>query len=188
MLAGHLAWVWMALRVLKFRLAPFLPPPLGRGAWMSYRLRSLWMPWVLGGYFVSLLVYNSVDMLNVLLLPPGVAEADSLVSQLVQTEQGDMLALGIGCLGPCVTAPIFEEVLYRGFLLPALTRFFPLWVALPLHSVLFGLHHHSLKGLLPLSALGLVWALLYVFSGNLVVPIVVHAMWNSRIFLCSLLT
>ena len=38
-----------------------------------------------------------------------------------------------------------------------------------------------------LSALGLLWGWLYVRSGNLVVPILVHALWNSRIFLQSLL-
>ena len=155
---------------------------------MSYRLRSLWLPWALGGYFVSLLTYNTVNSLSTLLLPtPNLYEAESIVSQLLCPNQRDMIALGIGCLGPCITAPVFEEVLYRGFLLPALTRFFPLPVALPLHSAIFGLHHNSVNGLLPLSALGLLWAILYVLSGNLVVPIVIHCMWNSRIFLSSAL-
>ena len=45
----------------------------------------------------------------------------------------------------------------------------------------------ALKGLLPLSALGMVWGVAYVCSGNLVVPIVIHALWNSRIFLSSVL-
>ena len=51
----------------------------------------------------------------------------------------------------------------------------------------FGLHHHALPALLPLSALGLLWGLLYVASGNLVVSACVHALWNGRIFLTSLL-
>ncbi|CAM9992236.1 unnamed protein product [Choristocarpus tenellus] len=41
--------------------------------------------------------------------------------------------------------------------------------------------------MLPLSILGLVWSLLYMFSGNLVTTIIIHAMWNSRVFLGSLL-
>ena len=94
----------------------------------------------------------------------------------------------MGALAPCVSAPIFEELLYRGFLLPALCALgAPLSVALPLHAALFGLHHAALATLLPLSALGLLWGWLYVRSGNLVVPILVHALWNSRIFLQSLL-
>lgn len=153
---------------------------------MSYRLKSLWFPWALGGYFVSLLIYNAVDELSISLLPPtGIDEQTTVLTPLMNPDKPNLLALCIGGLGPCITAPIFEEVLYRGFLLPALTRFFPLSVALPLHAALFGMHHNSYRGLLPLSVLGFVWALLYVFSGNLVVPIVVHAMWNSRIFVQS---
>ena len=102
-------------------------------------------------------------------------------------EDGDHIALALGSLAPCLTAPVFEEVLYRGFLLPALTKFVPLTTALPLHALLFGLHHQALPALLPLSALGLLWGALYVLSGNLLVPMLIHAMWNSRIFISSLL-
>ncbi|CAN0467555.1 unnamed protein product [Hapterophycus canaliculatus] len=41
--------------------------------------------------------------------------------------------------------------------------------------------------MLPLSVLGLVWSLLYLYSGNLLVTVLIHAMWNSRVFLGSLL-
>ena len=37
----------------------------------------------------------------------------------------------------------------------------------------------SMFSVLPISALGALWALLYVQTGNLVVPIAVHAMWNA---------
>ena len=65
-------------------------------------------------------------------------------------------------------------------------RFVPLRLALPLQAALFGMHHQALGSLLPLSALGLLWGLLYVASANLLVPVLVHALWNSRIFLVSL--
>mmetsp|Transcript_49411 Transcript_49411/g.122798 ORF Transcript_49411/g.122798 Transcript_49411/m.122798 type:complete len:365 (+) Transcript_49411:46-1140(+) len=180
-LGGHLAWICMGTRLLNNELSPFLPPPFGRGRWFRFYLRSHWLPWVLGGYFVSLLAYNSIEVLNALLLPPRSMDMESCMHFL--EEQSDLLPLAIGCVGPCVTAPVFEEVLYRGFLLPALTRFLPLAAALPMHSALFALHHNSVTGFLPLAVLGLIWALVYMGSGNLVVPIMIHAMWNSRIFL-----
>ena len=93
----------------------------------------------------------------------------------------------VGSVAPCLTAPLFEEILYRGFLLPALTRFLPIAYALPLNALLFGLHHHALPALLPLSALGLLWGVLYLQSGNLLVCILIHALWNARIFLISLM-
>ena len=106
--------------------------------------------------------------------------------QLLNPEGGELLALGLGSIAPCVTAPVFEEVLYRGFLLPSLRAFMPMRLALPLHALLFSLHHQSISALLPLSALGLLWGGLYLGSGNLLVIVLVHALWNTRIFLASL--
>ena len=192
-LLTHLAWVGMAIRVLGVRLRPFFPPPFGQGKWVRARFKQpSWLLWALGGYFASLLTYNAVECANIAILPPIpegslLLEKESVVAKLVSPEAGDLLALGIGSIGPCLTAPLFEELLYRGFLLPALCRFLPLNLALILHALLFGLHHHALPALLPLSALGLLWGLLYVASGNLVVSACVHALWNGRIFLTSLL-
>lgn len=196
-LLSHLAWVGMAARVLGTRLKPFFPPPFGKGTWLNVRWRANWLPWAVGGYFASLLSYNAIEGINEHLLPPppaldpGIAAsavdaAESVVNRLVHPEDGDLIALSIGSIAPCVSAPVFEEVLYRGFLLPSLCRFMPLRMALPLHALLFGLHHNALPSLLPLSVLGLLWGVLYIRSGNLLVPILVHALWNSRIFLSSL--
>ena len=167
---------------------------------MPVRWRCRWLAWVVGGYFASLLLYNCVDGLSRALLPPpppGLTRLDaapltdgggssSVTARLLHPEGDDRLAaLLLGSLAPCASAPIFEEVLYRGFLLPALTRFVPLRLALPLHALVFGLHHRTLAALRPVSALGLLWGVLYVRSANLLVPILIHAMWNSRIFLSS---
>lgn len=212
-LCGHLAWVVMALRILGTRLEAFLPAPFGRGEredearWLTARWRVSWLTWVLGGYFASLLAYNLIEPLNQMILPPpppGLTPLDagppnglgpgadpdggrSVVFRLLHPEHADRLALAVGALAPCLSAPVFEELLYRGFLLPALTRFMPLRLALPLHALLFGLHHHALPSLLPLTALGLVWGVLYVQSANLLVPVLVHGMWNSRIFISTAL-
>ena len=59
-------------------------------------------------------------------------------------------------------------------------------LALPLHALLFGLHHQSLAALLPLSALGLLWGWMYLRSGNLLAIMLIHALWNTRIFIGSL--
>lgn len=63
----------------------------------------------------------------------------------------------------------------------------PLPNALAAQALLFGLHHNTLPALLPLTALGLLWGGLYVRSGNLLVVVFIHAMWNTRIFLHALL-
>ena len=49
-------------------------------------------------------------------------------------------------------------------------------------SLLFAAHHLSLTAALPLAALGATWSYLYLASGNLLVPVAIHALWNARVF------
>eukprot|EP00180_Rhodochaete_pulchella_P004610 Plantae.Rhodophyta-Rhodochaete_pulchella.ctg8972.p1 GENE.Plantae.Rhodophyta-Rhodochaete_pulchella.ctg8972~~Plantae.Rhodophyta-Rhodochaete_pulchella.ctg8972.p1 ORF type:complete len:322 (-),score=34.68 Plantae.Rhodophyta-Rhodochaete_pulchella.ctg8972:803-1768(-) len=183
-LLGHLMWVYMGIKILGSRLKPFFPP---KGTWLRWKWRANWLWWAIGGYAVSSLLFNCADVVNQLALPPSVFSEETVVSKLVNPENRDLVAMAIGSIGPCISAPVFEEVLYRGFLLPALTAFLPLWVAIPVSSVLFAIHHLNLSGVLPLTVLGLAWAIIYTQSRNLLVTILIHAMWNSRVFLVSLL-
>lgn len=182
-LLGHLMWVYMGIRILR-RLNPFFPK---KGTWLRWKWRSNWVWWAIGGYYVSALFFNMADVLNQLLLPASLFEEETVVSKLINPENKDRVAMAIGSIGPCVSAPVFEEVLYRGFLLPALACYLPMWMAIPASSVLFAIHHLNPTMVLPLSMLGLIWAILYAKSRNLTVTIMIHAMWNSRVFLGSLL-
>lgn len=182
-LLGHLMWVYMGIRILR-RLNPFFPT---KGTWLRWKWRSNWVWWAVGGYYVSALFFNMADVLNQLVLPSSLFEEETVVSKLINPENKDRVAMAVGSIGPCVSAPVFEEVLYRGFLLPALACFLPMWAAIPASSVLFAIHHLNPTMVLPLAMLGLIWAILYAKSRNLTVTILIHAMWNSRVFLGSLL-
>jgi uncharacterized protein len=182
-LLGHLMWVYMGIRILR-RLKPFFPK---EGTWLRWKLKSNWVWWAIGGYYVSALLFNFADVINQLVLPASLFEEETVVSKLINPENKDRIAMAIGSIGPCISAPVFEEVLYRGFLLPALGCFLPMWAAIPASSVLFALHHLNPTSVLPLTVLGLVWAILYTKSRNLTVTILIHCMWNSRVFLGSLL-
>ena len=183
-LLGHLMWVFMGVKILGTQLRPFFPP---RGKWMRARVHSNWCWWAIGVYFVSGLLFNIVDFVNQFLVPQAILNEESVVSKLIHPENQDVVAMAIGSIGPCITAPFFEEILYRGYLLPALSCFMPLWLAIPVSSVLFAAHHLNLGGMLPLSVLGWAWAYTYVSSGNLFVCAFTHGLWNSRVFLSSLL-
>lgn len=156
--------------------------------WFNFQCRKInWLWWVAGGYYISTWLFNIADLLNVLLLPKGIMEAapESVVSQLVNPEHNDWLASAVGYIAPCVTAPVWEEVLYRGFLLPALQPIVGFWGAVFIQGIVFSAHHMSATAAIPLTVLGWLWAILYVKSGNLWTPIAIHALWNSRIFLSS---
>ncbi|KAA8498547.1 hypothetical protein FVE85_6132 [Porphyridium purpureum] len=183
-LLGHLMWVYMGCKILDQQLKPFFPP---EGQWLRLEFKENWGWWAIGGYYVSALLFNIADLVNQLVLPPSIFNGETVVSKLINPENRDMLAMAIGSIGPCVTAPVFEEVLYRGFLLPALVFYLPLWASLPISSVLFAAHHLNPGGMIPLTVLGLAWAILYTRSRNVLVTIIIHAMWNSRVFLGSLI-
>ncbi len=77
-----------------------------------------------------------------------------------------------------VTAGICEELLFRGFLIWYLAVFSGTAVAVLLSSVLFGLGHAYLGRLhiVRAGAVGLLFAALYILTGSLWVPMLLHAL------------
>jgi membrane protease YdiL (CAAX protease family) len=76
-----------------------------------------------------------------------------------------------------VTAGICEEIVYRGMLMGALIPALGLWPAVALSSVIFGMGHvyQGMTGIIKTTLVGVFMALLTVFSGSLLVAIVLHA-------------
>ena len=82
-------------------------------------------------------------------------------------------------------AGISEELLFRGFLFFYLSLWFPHIHSLEcvlLTSLIFGMGHlyQGWKGILATGLVGLVMAGLYVLTGNLIVPILVHTALDLR--------
>ena len=75
-----------------------------------------------------------------------------------------------------ITAGICEEVLYRGFLLVTLESLVGIWPAVVLSSLIFGLGHayQGLTGIVKTGCVGLILALLTVFSGSLFIAMALH--------------
>ncbi|MHB8301691.1 MAG: CPBP family intramembrane glutamic endopeptidase [Acidobacteriaceae bacterium] len=87
-----------------------------------------------------------------------------------------------------LTAGICEEFLYRGFLihyLHSLSLHLELWMALLLSSVIFGLAHvyQGVKGILQTALLGFFFGLIFLMSGTLLLPILLHVLIDLRILL-----
>lgn len=105
---------------------------------------------------------------------------DALIPDTPQ-EQRWLAAISIG-------AGINEELLFRGFLFYYLALWFPhidrLECAL-LTSLIFGMGHlyQGWKGVLSTGLVGLVFAGLYMLTGNLLLPMVVHATVDLRALL-----
>jgi hypothetical protein len=90
-----------------------------------------------------------------------------------------------------VLAPVFEELLFRGFMLPWLgERLAPRlgpragWsLAVAISGLAFGAMHMQPLGLPTLTTLGLVLGFSFLRTGNLLTSILVHGLWNGGIFI-----
>ncbi len=81
-----------------------------------------------------------------------------------------------------VTAGICEEVIYRGYLMAYFVALFewPLWSAAILSSVVFGIAHmyQGPAGILRTGLMGGAFAGLYLLTGSIWAPILVHAVMD----------
>ena len=78
-----------------------------------------------------------------------------------------------------IAAPVFEEIMFRGFLLPSLTRYLPVSTSIIISGFLFAIAHLSLSEVLPLATLGIILGVVYTRSRNLLAPMLLHSLWNS---------
>lgn len=85
-----------------------------------------------------------------------------------------------------VIAPIVEELFFRGLIFNALSLRMPMLLAAIVSGLLFGIAHGDPILFPVLAVFGVVQAVAYRMSGNLVVPMIVHAV-NNGIFLALMI-
>ncbi|MFA7256133.1 MAG: type II CAAX endopeptidase family protein [Kiritimatiellales bacterium] len=78
-----------------------------------------------------------------------------------------------------IVAPIFEEIVFRGILLPFMVRRAGFWPGIALISLVFGGLHLHLPSFLPLFLLSIIFSLAYARTQSLLVPIGMHAAFNG---------
>ncbi|MEH1851899.1 MAG: CPBP family glutamic-type intramembrane protease [Nostoc sp.] len=172
-LVSYLLVALGALLVLYFSLKRFFPLP---EFWFRFRFQDNWFWWGLGGYCTALPIVVVVSLINQQLWQ-GQGGSNPLLQLALESQDG--VALGIFFFTAAIAAPFFEEILFRGFLLPSLTRYLPVWGAILISSLLFAIAHLSLSEILPLTALGIVLGVVYTRSRNLLAPMLLHSLWNS---------
>ncbi len=138
---------------------------------------------ILGG--VTILVACSQFALDLMSLLPWPFE-DIDMSQPYREIMKDPGASAMFLLVACIIAPLFEEVLFRGIIFRALLDSYKPWVAFVVSSGLFAILHP-----LPLwpaiFAVGLGLSLIYYRTGNILINIWAHALWNGTALVLTLL-
>ena len=178
-LGMYLGLMSLPLLILWAQLRGKAPKP--EGGWLQWRWRPL----------VSALRQAFIQLLMVL---PLVTLVGWLFDQLVSKASGSnpLLELVLTTTNPSalllfsitatVLAPLFEETLFRGVLLPVLgQRYGGLW-GVVISALVFGIAHLSLGELPALFVLGLGLGWLRLQSGRLGPSVLMHGLWNGLTF------
>ena len=93
-------------------------------------------------------------------------------------------------LGASVQAPIVEETLFRGTLLPAVSRVLksPAWGIVITSLIFASIHTTGVPSWLPLASIGAMGALLTYQTRSLLPAMVMHAVHNGAMLAVTLIT
>lgn len=172
-LISYLLMALGGLLVLYFSLKPFLPLSAD---WFRFKGSKNWVLWGFGGYLVALPLVVIVSWLNQQIWQ-GQGGSNPIISLALEAQ--DTLALAIFFFTASIAAPVFEEIIFRGFLLPSLTRYVPVWTSIVVSSLVFAIAHLSLSEVLPLTTLGMMLGFVYARSRNILAPMLLHSLWNG---------
>ena len=159
--------------VLYLSIKSFFPLP---ESWFQFKLKSNWFVWGIGGYLVAIPAVLLISLINQQIWH-GQGGSNPLLYLALQAQ--DKLALSIFFITASIAAPVFEEIMFRGFLLPSLTRYLSVSTSIIISGFLFAIAHLSLSEVLPLATLGIILGVVYTRSRNILAPMLLHSLWNS---------
>lgn len=153
--------------------------------WTSLGWVAPW-PGMFGTIFLGPALAVSVAIGGVMLRTP---EIQSTIHQLMRDRWSAML---IGVLATTL-APLFEELLFRGFLLPLLVRSFGAAAGVVLCSLPFTLlhgpqYHWTWQHLLLLFSASVAFSLVRLRTGSTAASTLVHAAYNLTFFVVYVLS
>ncbi|RLN12455.1 hypothetical protein C2845_PM09G13300 [Panicum miliaceum] len=167
------------IAILHQCLGRFRPLPPG---WFEFNLKGRWLLDVALGCLLFPLV-NLLSRVNISLVPmsPGPVVGVSSVEQSIVAR--DPVAMALYAVVVTICAPIWEEIVFRGFLLPSLTRYMSLPWSILASAAAFALAHFNAQRVMPLVFLGVVMGGVFARSRNLLASMVLHSLWNGFVFL-----
>lgn len=134
---------------------------------------------IAAAYLTSIIAVNLyevlVDLLGASFLQPSQQISGDFYSHTVA-----LIVLGFAVVG---TAPIAEEIFFRGFLFSGLDKRYGLIPALLVSGLLFSLAHADPGLIIPFTMVGIILALTYRYGETLFADISVHFLFNLVSFL-----
>ena len=153
--------------------------PAGEARWLQWRPSWLNWPQAGRGLLMSLPIVALSGWL-VEQLWPNAGGSNPLLEEVLNGRSN--LALLLLAFTATVLAPLFEELLFRGVLLPVVGARWGVAAGIGVSALVFALAHLSLSEAPPLLALGLGLGWLRWSTGRLLSTVVMHGLWNGLTF------
>ncbi len=148
---------------------------------MERRRISIFEPlgWFVATLFIMGWLNAGLENLGLVEWLVQLTESPELQEGVVMLQTRDTAVLIYMLIAAVIIAPIGEELLFRGFLYPALKSSMGKWGAILLSSFMFGAVHMALVQTLLLSVFGVILCLAYERAKSIWLPIVLHALFNG---------
>ncbi len=180
-ICGALACLWVSRHCFRGGARTFL---VGDGEWQRPAL--LGVAFAFGAIAVCPLVYmGSLWVLSGLIPRYPIFE-----HEIVDRIRSGEMTLWAVWVGTALLAPITEELFFRGIFQTGLVNVLKRrWLAVVLSAAVFGAVHAGGPEnpqphvVLPLTVLGVLLGVLYLRTGTLVAPILLHALFNAKTLL-----
>ena len=169
------------LAILRIQLDTLSADNVPDGGWLQWRLQP-WGRALLQGVRGWLMVMPPVVFTGWLMgrLLGDQGGSNPLLEMVLRNDS--TMALVLLALTAVVLAPLFEELVFRGVVLPVLVRDLGRGWGVCLSGLVFAVAHLSIGELPPLLVLGMGLALLRLSTGRLLPCVVMHACWNAATF------
>lgn len=173
LMAAPVGLLWLMLRTLQ---------GMPRGGWLQWHWRTVGpnLGWALSAVLMVLPIVSLAGwLIERIWGNPG---GSNPLLDLVLTSSNPW-SLIFFAFTAIILAPLFEETLFRGVLLPVLGQRLGAPQAVLISAVVFAIAHLSLTELVPLFLLGIGLGWIRWRSGSLSSSVWMHAIWNGITFL-----
>ncbi len=154
--------------------------PLVRQAGWALLIVFMICPLLFGLMYLVIMVYGLVS---------GTQLPEHEALTILRAPSTPMWLIVMTVVNAVVIAPLVEELVLRGVLLPVVAKGLrSSWQGIVVTALLFGMIHYSVPQTVPsLTLFGIILGYAYAKSGSLVLPILIHAIFNLRTVLFTLL-
>ncbi len=184
-LVGYCSMTIAPLIIIRYQLIGIVSPEI-EGGWLQWKIKPIKegiLKSISGWLMIMPLVLLVGWLMNEIIGDQG--GSNPLLDLVLSSDQ--FIPLILLLITTVLLAPVFEELVFRGILLPVLVSKVGKIGGVLLSALIFALAHLSVGELPPLFVLGIGLGLMRLSSGRLFPCALMHSLWNGVTFASLLL-